>query len=88
LGSRSLAGGSIHAAGCLYSFAANWSAVTSSLRASLVTVERGHDNGSMTVMICGGAMRSAEEREARRKCYAMAKEQVRLGSERDEDDKR
>jgi hypothetical protein len=42
----------------------------------------------MTVMVCGGAMRSAEEREARRKCYAMAKEQVRLGSERDEDDKR
>jgi hypothetical protein len=57
------------------------------LRASLVAVERGHDNGSMTVMVCGGAVRSMEECEARRKCYAMAKEQVRLGSGRGEDDK-
>jgi hypothetical protein len=32
------------------SFAASWPAVTNSLRASLVTVERGHGNGSMMVM--------------------------------------
>jgi hypothetical protein len=64
LGSRSLAGGSIHVVVYPSSFAANWPAVTSSLRASLVAVERGHGNGSMTVMVCGGAMRSTEEREA------------------------
>jgi hypothetical protein len=50
LGSRSLAGGSIHAAGHPSSFAASWPAVTSSLKANLVAVERGHGNGSMTVM--------------------------------------
>jgi hypothetical protein len=50
LGSRSLACGPIHAAGRPSSFAASWPAVTSSLRANLVAVERGHGNGSMTVM--------------------------------------
>jgi hypothetical protein len=42
------------------SFAASWPAVTNSLRASLVAIERGHDSGSMTVMGCGGAMRIGE----------------------------
>jgi hypothetical protein len=60
LGSRSVAGGSIHAVGRPSSFAASWPAVTNSLRASLVTVERGHDSRSMTVMDCGGAMRIGE----------------------------
>jgi hypothetical protein len=50
LGSRSLGCGTIHAAGRPSSFAASWPAVTSSLRESLVTVERGHDSGSMMVM--------------------------------------
>jgi hypothetical protein len=50
LGSRSFVGGSIHAAGRPTSFAASWPTVTSSLRASLVAVERGHGNGSMMVM--------------------------------------
>jgi hypothetical protein len=50
LGSRSLAGGSIHAAGRPSSFVASWLVVTSSLRENLVAVERGHGNGSMTVM--------------------------------------
>jgi hypothetical protein len=50
LGSRSLAGGSIHAAGHPSSFAASWPAVTSSLKANLVAVERGQGNRSMTVM--------------------------------------
>jgi hypothetical protein len=50
LSCRSLAGGSIHTAGRPSSFAASWPAVTSSLKANLVTVERGHGNGSMTVM--------------------------------------
>jgi hypothetical protein len=50
LGSRSLGCGTIHAAGRPSSFAASWRAVTSSLRESLVAVERGHGNGSMMVM--------------------------------------
>jgi hypothetical protein len=67
LGSRSVAGGSIHAAGRPSSFAANWPAVTNSLRASLIAVEHGHDSGSMMVMDCGGAMRIGEEaRSAKR----------------------
>jgi hypothetical protein len=78
LGSRSLAGGSIHAAGRPSSFTASWPADTSSLRANRVAVERGHDNGSMTVMDCGGAMRLAEECGARNKCYAVAEEQAQL----------
>jgi hypothetical protein len=41
-------------------FAASWLAVTSSLRESLVAVERGHGNGSMMVMGWGGAMRIGE----------------------------
>jgi hypothetical protein len=60
LASRSLAGGSIHAGGRLSSFAASWAAVTNSLRASLVAVERGHDSRSMTAMDCGGAMQIGE----------------------------
>jgi hypothetical protein len=51
LGSRSVTGGSIHAAGRLSSFAASWPAVTNLLRASLVAVERGHDSGSMMVIV-------------------------------------
>jgi hypothetical protein len=50
LGSRSVAGGSIHTAGRLSSFAASWPAVTNSLRASLIAVEHGHGNGSIMVM--------------------------------------
>jgi hypothetical protein len=50
LGSGSLGCGTIHAAGCPSSFVASWPAVTSSLKESLVTVERGHGNGSMMVM--------------------------------------
>jgi hypothetical protein len=50
LGSRPLASGSIYAAGRPSPFAASWPAVTSSLKANLVAVERDHDNGSMTVM--------------------------------------
>jgi hypothetical protein len=60
LGSRSLAGGSIHAGGCPSSFAASWPAFNGSLRANLVAVERGDGNGSITVMDCGGAMRVGE----------------------------
>jgi hypothetical protein len=66
LGSRSLADGSIHAGGHPSSFATNWLAVTSSLRANLVAVERGHGSGSVTVMDCRGAMRiDGEARGAR-----------------------
>jgi hypothetical protein len=60
LGSRSVAGGSIHAAGRPSSFAASWPAVTNSLRVSLVAVERGHGSGSMMVMDRGGAIRIVE----------------------------
>jgi hypothetical protein len=61
LGSRSVTGGSIHATVRPSSFAASWPAVTSSLRASLVALERGHGSGSKMVMGCGGAMRIGEE---------------------------
>jgi hypothetical protein len=47
LGTWSLAGGSIHP-------------FTNKLRDSFVAVERGHANGSMTVMEGGGAMRLGE----------------------------
>jgi hypothetical protein len=60
VGSRSVAGGSIHAAGRPSLFAASWPAVTNSLRATLVAVERGHGSRSMMVMDCGGAMRIGE----------------------------
>jgi hypothetical protein len=50
LGSQSLGCGTIHAAGRPSSFAASWPAVTSSLKESLVAVERGHGSGSMMVM--------------------------------------
>jgi hypothetical protein len=60
VGLPALTGGSIHAGGCPSSFAASWPAFTSSLRANLVAVERGHDNWSITVMDCGGAMRVGE----------------------------
>jgi hypothetical protein len=50
LGSRSFGCGMIHAMGRPSSFAASWPAVTSSLRESLVAVERGHDSESMMVM--------------------------------------
>jgi hypothetical protein len=53
-------GGTIHVEGRPSSFTASWPAVTNSLRASLVAVERGHDSGSITVMDCGGAMRIGE----------------------------
>jgi hypothetical protein len=46
----------IHAGGCPSTFGASWLAFTSSLKANLVTVERGHGSGSITVMGCGGAM--------------------------------
>jgi hypothetical protein len=59
LGSRSLAGGSIYAGGCPSTFAASWPAFTNSLRANLVAVERGHDNGSTMMMGCGGAIRTS-----------------------------
>jgi hypothetical protein len=61
LGSRSVAGGTIHAVGCPSMFGTSWPAFTSSLKANLVTVERGHDSGSITVMGCGGAMQIGEE---------------------------
>jgi hypothetical protein len=54
LGSRSVAGGSIHAAGCPSSFATSWPAFTSSLRANLVAVKHGHGNGSIMVIDRGG----------------------------------
>jgi hypothetical protein len=60
VGPRSIAGGSIHAAGRPSSFAASWPVVTYSLRASLVAIERGHDSGSIMVMDYGGAMRIGE----------------------------
>jgi hypothetical protein len=92
LGSRSLAGGSIHAGGRPSSFATSWPAVTNSLRASIITIERGHGSGSITVMDCGGAVRIGEAKEsgARSECYAIAKERAQLwvGSGRDEDDRR
>jgi hypothetical protein len=50
LGSRSAAGGTIHAGGCPSTFAVSWPAFTSSLKANLVTVERGHGSASITVM--------------------------------------
>jgi hypothetical protein len=50
LGSNSFGCGTIHAAGRPSSFAASWPAVTSSLRESLVAVERGHGSGSMMMM--------------------------------------
>jgi hypothetical protein len=64
LGSRSLTGGSIHTGGRPSSFAASWLAVTISLRAILVAVERGHGSGSITVMDCGGAMQIGEEAQS------------------------
>jgi hypothetical protein len=77
---RSVAGGSIHAAGRPSSFDASWPAVTNSLRVSLVAVERGHGSGSMMVMDCGGAMRISEgglEREAN----AIRRRRSKRGSE-------
>jgi hypothetical protein len=59
-GFRSVIGGSIHSVGRPSSFAASWPAVTNSLRANLVAVERGHDSGLMMVMDNGGAMRIGE----------------------------
>jgi hypothetical protein len=50
LGSRSFGCGTIHAAGRPSSFTTSWPVVTSSLRESLVAVERGHDNRLMMVM--------------------------------------
>jgi hypothetical protein len=50
LGSRSFSYGTIHAVGRPSSFAASWPAVTSSLKESNVSVERGHDSGSAMVM--------------------------------------
>jgi hypothetical protein len=68
LGTQSLAGGSIHSAGCPSTFAASWPPVTNKFRDSLVAVERGHAGGSMTVMDGGGAMRMGEgARNAKRK---------------------
>jgi hypothetical protein len=60
LGTWSLAGGSIHSAGCPSTFAASWPPFTTKLKDSFVAVERGHANGSMTVMEGGGAMRLGE----------------------------
>jgi hypothetical protein len=60
LGSRSVAGGTIHAAGCPSTFGESWPPFTSSLRANLVTVERFHGSGSNTVIGCGGAIAIGE----------------------------
>jgi molybdopterin biosynthesis enzyme len=68
--------------------AASCPADTSPLKANRVAVERGHGNGSMTVMDCGGSHAIGEG--ARSECYVMVKERAQLwvGSGRDEDDKR
>jgi hypothetical protein len=60
LGSRSVAGRTIHAAGCPSTFGASWPPFKSSLKANLVTVERLHGSGSTTVIACGGAMSIGE----------------------------
>jgi hypothetical protein len=65
----------IHSAGRPSSFAASWPAVTSWFRASHVTVERSHANGSMMVRGWWGAMRAGEE--------AKHKEQEELRKEKD-----
>jgi hypothetical protein len=56
LGSQSIAGGTIHTAGCSSTFGTSWPPFMSSFRANLVTVERLHDSGSSTVMGCGRAI--------------------------------
>jgi hypothetical protein len=48
LGSRSVAGGTIHAGGCPSMFGASWPPFTSSFRANYVTVERFHSSGPST----------------------------------------
>jgi hypothetical protein len=91
LGSRSIAGGLIHTKGCPSSFAANWPAFTSSLKANLVAIERGHDNGSITVMCCGGPWRLVKEcGEAKRTTTQGegARALPWVGGERDEGDGR
>jgi hypothetical protein len=60
LGSRSVAGGTIHAAGCPSTFGASWPPFTSSLKTNLITIERLHGSGSSTVIDCGGAMSIGE----------------------------
>jgi hypothetical protein len=53
VGSRSVARGTIHAAGYPSTFGASWPPFTSSLRANLVIVERFYGSGSSTVIGCG-----------------------------------
>jgi hypothetical protein len=50
----------MHSAGCPSIFAARWPPATNRFRDSVVTVERSHAGGSMTVIDCGGAMRMGE----------------------------
>jgi hypothetical protein len=80
LGTQSLAGGSIHSAGCPSTFAASWPPVTNKFRDSLVAVERGHAGGSMTVMVGGEPCEWAKERGMRSENGATAKERARLWS--------
>jgi hypothetical protein len=61
LGARCLSDGTIHSADCPSSFAASWLPATSWFRASGVTVERSHANGSTMMRGCWGAMRADEE---------------------------
>jgi hypothetical protein len=51
LGPRSFGCGTIHAVGHPSSFTASWPAVTSSLKESIVAVERGY--GSALMMVLG-----------------------------------
>jgi hypothetical protein len=84
LGSRSFDGGTIHAAGCPSTFGASWPAFTSSLKASLVAVERGHGSGSITVMGCWRAMRISEGARRRSERWAEAKGRAVLWNESEE----
>jgi hypothetical protein len=52
------------------SFAASCPAFTSSLKANLVAVERGHGSGSITTMGCGGAMPVDERARRQSEHYA------------------
>jgi hypothetical protein len=56
LGSRSDAGGTIHAGGTPSTFGASSSPFTSSFRANGVTVNRVQGRGSNTTIVCGGAI--------------------------------
>jgi hypothetical protein len=61
LGARSLSDDTIHSVVYPSSFAASWPPDTSWFRASDVTIERSHVDGSTMMRGCWGAMRADEE---------------------------